>query len=76
MPPLDITSENPYSLLPQSLNSLIGQSVAKENLRIRIEAAKKRAEELKKKEEEEDDMFKMNFRDESGATVKEQKENY
>ena len=42
MPPLDITSENPYSLRPQSLNSFIGQSVAKENLRIRIEAAKQR----------------------------------
>ena len=42
MPPLDITGENPYSLRPQSLNSFIGQSVAKENLRIRIEAAKQR----------------------------------
>ena len=42
MPPLDITSENPYSLRPQSLNSFIGQSAAKENLRIRIEAAKRR----------------------------------
>ena len=41
-PPLDITSENPYSLRPQSLNSFIGQCVAKENLRIRIEAAKQR----------------------------------
>ena len=42
MPPLDITSENPYSLRPQSLNSFIGQRAAKENLRIRIEAAKRR----------------------------------
>ena len=42
MEAIDTIGESPYSLRPQSLNAFIGQNSAKENLRIRIEAAKQR----------------------------------